>query len=68
MLASSPDLVVDRDEQIRRNAADYDEWLMVAGAQVGLDLEPLGGDGTGLPADVRRQIERAIGDSGWVLD
>ncbi len=68
VLSSSPDVVPARDEELRRVAADHDEWLMVAAAQVGLELEPLNGDGTGLPADVRRQVERALTDAGFVLD
>jgi len=68
ILRSSPDLVTGRDEEIRRNAAVYDEWLMVAAEQVGLELHSVHGDGTGLPADVRRQVERSVTDAGWLLD
>lgn len=41
---------------------------MIAAAQVGLDLEPLVGDGTGLAPNVRRLIEHGLVSAGWVLD
>lgn len=68
VLGSTPDVVPHVDDELRRVAADHDEWLMIAAAQVGLELEPLNGDGTGLPADVRRQIERALVAAGFILD
>ena len=49
VLASTPDVVDGTDAELRRVVADYDELLMIAATQVGLDLEPLNGDGTGLP-------------------
>jgi len=68
VLSASPDVVPHRDDELRRVAASHDEWLMIAAKQVGLDLEPLCGDGTGLLPDVRRLIEHGLTNAGWVLD
>jgi len=68
VLASTPDVVPHRDDELRRVAASHDEWLMIAAAQVGLELESLNGDGTGLAPNVRRLIEHGLTSAGWVLD
>lgn len=68
VLSASPDIVPQRDDELRRVAASHDEWLLIAAAQVGLDLEPLIGDGTGLAPNVRRLIEHGLVNAGWVLD
>ena len=68
VLASTPDVVDGTDAELRRVVADYDELLMIAATQVGLDLEPLNGDGTGLPDAVRRQVESLVTAAGWQLD
>ena len=68
VLSSSPDLVPHRDDELRRLAARYDELLMIAAAQVGLELEALPSDGSGLTPNVRRLVEHGLVNAGWVLD
>lgn len=68
VLASSPDLVPQRDDELRRVAASHDEWLMIAAAQVGLELDSLDGGAIGLTPDIRRLIEHGLIKSGWVFD
>lgn len=68
ILAASPDVITQSDDELRRVCAAYDGWLMVAAGMVDLRLEPIQGDMTGLPEAIRRQIERDIAARGWVLD
>lgn len=68
VLTSTPDVIAGVEDELHRVAVDHDELLVIAAKQVGLGIEGYTHDGTGLPADVRRQLERAVTDAGWQLD
>ena len=68
VVAATPDVVPGRDEELRRISASYDEWLMIAAEQVGVEVETLIGVGGGMRADVRTHLEHALSKAGWKLD
>lgn len=68
VLASSPDLVPQRDDELRRVTASHDEWLLIAAAQVGLELDSLENGGHGLTPEIRRLVEHGLIKSGWVFE
>lgn len=68
VLSASPELLRNGDDELRSVLDEYDHWLLAAARQVDVEVAPIAGDGTLLPAATRRVIEHRVAERGWAFD
>jgi len=66
VVAATPRPQPKRDDELRRIALRYQEWLLIAASLVEIDAPT--GNAANLSVDAVRQVEELLAEAGWQLD